>query len=310
MRPACLFAVMAALGGPLAAGEARLGPNVTLTQGSFSTGDGITVATELRRSAQGGTALCGVWAESDSRSAYTKGVARRILSDASVYVQGARIVSDLGFLPKSAPRLDYAGAEARCVAVDLPWRTGRVPEVFLPRRVISPGTRDNGGHAVRFRQTGPGALGQSLEIIPVLRRQSGLVRLSSGVSVTGGRYTSGGGLRVAVELMPVNGRAHLCGAWSELPVQVPQTEGVSRALLHGAEVTLGGRVLGVDVGDLRLVRARTDYPGTHANCLDTGLDWQAALTGQPLRLHLPARVVYRSSTTTGTRMIRFVPVSG
>lgn len=307
MRPALFLALMVAIGGPPATAETRLGAGVSLAHGSYSTGGGMTVATELRRTAQGGTALCGTWAESESKTAYAAGSARRILSDASVYVEGARITSGLGVLPKSAPRLDYAGASARCIALDLPWRAGRVPDVFLPRQVISPGTHDNGGQEVRFRQTGPGALGRSLEIVSVLRRQSGLVRLSSGALVTGGRYTGGGGLRVAMEIASVNGRAHLCGAWSDLPGQVPQTKGVGRALLRRAEVTLGERTLDVDAGRLRRVRARDGYTGTHANCLDTGLAGHPALARETLRLHLPARVVYRSTTPEGAQVIRFVP---
>ena len=197
-----------------------------------------------------------------------------------------------------------------CIALDLAWRTGRVPEVFLPRRVISPGTRDDGGHHVSFRQTGPGAQGHALEVVPFFKRQSGLVRLSPAATVTGGRYSSGGGLRVAVEVAPVTGRTHLCGVWSDLPGQVPQTEGVGRALLHEAHVMLGARRLNVDPGALRRVRARKDYTGAHANCLDTGLDWNPALARAPLRLHLPALVVYRSTTTTGARVIRFMPSAG
>lgn len=310
MRPALLLAVITALCGPALAGDTRLGPGLSLAHGSYSTGDGITVATELRRTGSGETALCGAWAASESRSVYTTGHARRSLGDASVYVQGRRVASGLSFLPKIAPRLDYAGASARCVVLDLAWRDGRVPEVFLPRDVISPGTRDDGGHRVRFRQAGPGALGASLAPGPFLRRQSGLVRLSPAATVTGGRYTSGGGLRVAVEVAPVNGRAHLCGAWSDLPGQVPQTEGVGRMLLRAAQITLGGRALDLDAGELRRVRARDGHGGTHANCLDTGLGWHPSLARDALRLTLPARVVYRSTTPAGARVIRFVPAPG
>lgn len=309
MRPALLVALLAALGGAAEA-ETRLGPGLSLAHGSFSIGGGMTVATELRRTATGGTALCGAWAESVSQTAYTVGEARRILDHASVYVDGRRIASGLGFVPKIAPRLDYAGAQARCVAVDLPWQAGRMPEVFLPRRMIVTGARDDGGHQVHFSQTGPGAQGEALEIVPFFQRQSGLVRLSPAATVTGGHYTSGGGLRVAVEVVPAKGRAHLCGAWSNLSGQMPETEAVGRALLRAAHVTLGTRKLSVDPGDLRRVRARNDYVGTHANCLDTGLDWHPMLARERLRLHLPARVVYRSTTAAGARVIRFVPSSG
>lgn len=311
MRLLLSFGLALALGtaatAPQAAPEARLSERVSLAHGSFDIGGGMTVASELRRTATGGTALCGVWAESADLAAATVGEARRILGNASVYVNGRRIAQDLRFMPQIAPQLDYAGTEARCRTVDLPWREGLVPEVFLPRRVIQPGTRDTLGNRIGFRQTGTGATSGSLDVLPLLRRQIGTVPLSSAATVAEGRYSSGGGLRVAAEIVSRNGQAVLCGVWSDLPRQAAQTEPLGRMVLREAEVTLGNRRLDVDPGAFRRVPARRGAAGATANCLPTGLDWSAEMARARLSLALPSLVVYRSTTLRGSQVVRFSP---
>ncbi|MEQ8902735.1 MAG: orotidine 5-phosphate decarboxylase [Roseovarius sp.] len=288
--------------------ETRLSDGVSLALGTFSSGGGLTVATEFRRTAQGGTALCGAWAESESQASYTTGEARRIVQLASVYVQGQRVAQDLGALPQIAPRLDYAGAPAGCIPTDLPWRAGRVPEVFLPRQQIS---RSGGGGSdpnIIFRQSGPGAMGAGLEVVPFLRRLSRLLDLSPAATIAEGRYSSGGGVRVAAELVSVNRRAHVCGLWSDLPEQDVRTEALGRAILRRTQAVLDGRVMRDDLGELRRARARIDYTGVDATCLETGQAWRSDMTHSPLALRLPETVVYRDTTPEGRVLIRFAPV--
>ena len=281
-----------------------LSERVTLAHGSFSSGGGLTIAAELRRAGDR-TALCGAWSESSSQSSYTTDEARRIVRLASVYVEGRRIAQDLGFMPRIPPRLDFAGAAARCRLTDLPWRADRIPEVFMPRQQIS---RANGGGSdpdITFRQTGAGAMEQALEVVPFLVRNSRLVRLSPAARMTEGRYSSGGGIRLAAEVVSVNGRAHLCGVWSDLPGQVTMTEPLGREILERSSAVQEGRIVLADLSGLRRVRARNDYTGVNANCLDTGAAWTPAHSQAPLNLHLPSGVVYRSTTPEGQQVIRF-----
>lgn len=307
MRVLLSLVVVAALGGAVQA-DTRLSAGVSLGHGTFSSGGGLTVATELRRRPEGGSALCGVWSESVAQSAHTIGEARRSLALASISVDGHRFARDLGRLPKIAPQLDYAGASARCLALDLPWRAGRVPEVFFPNRVIRPGTNDTRGNRITLDRGGAGAMSGAPELVPFLRRQIGLVRLSARAEVAEGRYSSGGGLRLAAEIVSVNGRPMLCGAWSNLPRQVPQTEELGRAVLAEARVRAGAQVLPVDLGALRRVPARRDYAGAQANCLE--IAGERMQPGAALRVVLPERVVYRSTTRAGRLVIRFTPTSG
>jgi uncharacterized protein HemY len=100
----------------------------------------------------------------------------------------------------------------------------------------------------------------------------------------------------------------LCGAWSNLPRQVPQTEELGRAVLNEAQLRAGSRMLSVDLGALRRVPERRDYTGAQANCLE--IAGERAQPGAALRVVLPERVVYRSTTSAGRLVIRFTPTSG
>lgn len=307
MRFSLIFSLVMGLA-PAAQAETRLSEGVSLAHGTFSSGGGLTIATEFRRTAQGGTALCGAWAESESQASYTEGQARRIVQLASVYVQGRRVTQDLGALLQIAPRLDYAGAPAGCILTDLPWRAGRVPEVFLPRQQIAHADEGDGGPHIVFRQTGPGAMGAGLEVVPFLRRLSRLVDLSPAASQSEGRYSGGGGLRVAAEMISINGRAHVCGVWSDLPGQAPRTESLGREILRRTQAVVDERVMLDDLGELRRVPPRESYAGVDATCLDTGTTWRAGMARQRVTLRLPDLVVYRDTTTEGRVLIRFGPV--
>lgn len=283
-----------------------LSERVTLSHGSYTSGGGITVAAELRPK-DGRTALCGTWAQSESQSSYTLGSARNIVKLASVYVEGQRIYQDLGFMAQTAPRLDYAGAPARCVLTDLPWRAGRVPEVFIPRQTISHGNGGGSDPHITFRQTGNGAMGHGLEVVPFLTRNSRLVRLAPGASIAEGRYSSGGGVRVAAELVSVNGNAHVCGVWSDLAGQSERTAQLGREILRRTTARQAGKTVLSDLSGLRRVRVRSDYTGVDATCLDTGRPWAAQDAGNAVTLRLPDQIVYRSTTAKGREVIRFQP---
>lgn len=304
MRLPLSLALIISLAG-MAQAQTLLSERVTLAHGSFTSGGGLTIAAELRPTAAGGTALCGVWAESAGQSSYTVGEARRIVRLASVSIDGRRVTQNLGFLPQVAPQLDYAGQPARCRALDLPWREGRVPEIFIPRQQISSAKGGGSDPTISFRQTGTGAMNPALEVVPLLVRNIGLVPLSPVAQRAEGRYSSGGGLRIAAEVVSVNGRAHLCGVWSDLPLQVEMTEPLGREILRRSRAELDGQVILTDLSGLRRVSARADYTGANANCLDTGRPWSAALMQARLTLRLPSQTVYRSTTPTGRQVIRF-----
>lgn len=138
---------------------APLGPDPVLSGGTYSSGGGITVATDLRER-DGRTMVCGAWAQSRQQSVLTKGVEHRVLGSGSVALDGQALVRGLLFMRETEPLESYAGAEAGCIVTDRPWRPGdeaRRPTIAIPGQVVYRDSDEGGSIIVNFRQTGSGA---------------------------------------------------------------------------------------------------------------------------------------------------------
>ncbi len=141
--------------------EARvtLGPQPSLDGGSYSSGGGLTFATELREVA-GRTALCGVRAENGRQSVLTRGKASGVAASGSALVDGQLLRRGLVFMRKVEPAESYGGMVANCVVTDRPWRAGdraKPVELRIPDQVVyrEKGDMMGGGPIVTFRQNGP-----------------------------------------------------------------------------------------------------------------------------------------------------------
>ncbi|MFN3208428.1 MAG: hypothetical protein ACE369_05410 [Roseovarius sp.] len=115
---------------------ATLGENALLGGGGFSTGGGITVAVEPRRTLEGQLALCGVWAESERLTAYVRQSSRDVLAPATLAVDGQVVHHDLRVFSRVDPAPSYAGAEATCVGTGMAYRPGAAIEIRIPRKVV------------------------------------------------------------------------------------------------------------------------------------------------------------------------------
>lgn len=133
---ACVIALCIPAAAFSASTTVSLGDNATLGGGGFSTGGGITVAVEPRKTLGGQLALCGVWAESDRLTAYVRPHTRNLLAPATLAVNGQVVRHDLRVFNQVAPSESYAGAEATCVGTDLPYRAGAKVEIRIPRRAV------------------------------------------------------------------------------------------------------------------------------------------------------------------------------
>ncbi|WP_135506275.1 hypothetical protein [Roseovarius aestuariivivens] len=142
-------ALIAALAAPAPATEitATLGPAPVLGGGSYSTGGGLTVAVEPRRTADGHLAICGVWAESRRLPGHARGRAPEVLQTGSIAVDGVTVLSNLRFLQKTAPAKSYSGAQAGCRVTARQFTGAERLEVRIPRQVVM---RDRGGLNLRF----------------------------------------------------------------------------------------------------------------------------------------------------------------
>lgn len=290
--PALLLVAACSTGG--ADNVTRLKTEPILTGGTYSTGGGITIASTFRN-VGGQTALCGLWSESAVQTPYSKGVAPQVLSSGAVYLDDQRLLSDLDFFRKIPATTDYTAVQAPCAVSDLPWRpdyADRVPDIRLPRQVVYADRGRVKGPIVEFRQTGPGALSRSLD--PVGAIFGKVVRLPLGHSpaIGAGRYSSGGGVKVAVDLHQVGNAAYLCGVWSESRGRSPRTEMQAPEVLARAVVVADGETVIEDLRFLRRVPKHQPLTDGPANCIDTGRKWADVDDARTMAVRIPAFVIY------------------
>ena len=290
------FGLIAALGAcgasATSSGAARLGQNPALSGGSYTSGGGITIATELRQ-INGMTGICGAWSQSESQQLYTKGSATGVLESAVVYVKGQKLKRNLIFMREIALTPNYSGAEANCITTKRPWQPGDEalrPEVRIPQQVVY---IKRGGAAVKvlFNPTGPGAGNRVREAYGIDLIDTENAPLSRTPTVTGGRYSSGGGITIAGAYQDIDGIAYVCGIWSESKQQAKQTVGKAQQVLASGTVSLNGRVV---VKDLRFMQKTKPGRGVgrrSARCTSTGFPWVPGYANLPLAISLPRQIV-------------------
>jgi len=132
----------------------------------------------------------------------------------------------------------------------------------------------------------------------------GVARLGPDPSVTGGTYTSPGGLSVAVDLRNFDGRTGVCGVWAESVSQSVMTKRRGRQVLARGNITIDGVSVLNSLGFLRKVAPAVSYAGLEANCRVTEVPWRA---GRTVNAHIPRQIVYKDIDEFGTHIIRFRP---
>lgn len=149
---ALALAPMAYAGSPI-----KLGENAALTGGDYSTGGGLTVAMEPRQIG-GNLALCGVWAQSNAMSIYTRKAAPRVLAKGVATLNGQVIARDFGFLKRVRPAASYTGAPAGCVVLNQAWQADFASarlDLRIPRQRIflTSDSRRRNGQQVFFTRS-------------------------------------------------------------------------------------------------------------------------------------------------------------
>ncbi|MEM6588262.1 MAG: hypothetical protein AAF641_07410 [Pseudomonadota bacterium] len=137
VKSTLLTAALLALAFPSLAATAKLGPNAVISGGEYSTGGGLTVAVEARNT-EGKLAICGIWAQSTSMSAYTRQAASAVLTKAVVQIDGQTVWRNLNFLNRVGPAKTYAGEPSGCMFLNRAWTgdpTARMT-VRIPRQKI------------------------------------------------------------------------------------------------------------------------------------------------------------------------------
>ncbi len=287
-----------------APGVVMLGPHPVLSGGSYSAGGGITIAAELREIG-GLTGICGAWSESVKRKTYTKGRASGVMQSASIYLDRQKLRQDLLFMRKIPVVADYAGAEANCITTRRPWQPGdeaKRPVIKIPQQVVYQ-QHTGGAVVITFSQTGPGASNRARTAYGIDLTDTENSPLSRSATLTGGRYSSGGGITIAGAYQDIEGIAFVCGIWSESREQASETVGKAAQVLASGSVSLNGRVV---VKDLRFMQKSKPGKGLRrkiARCTSTGLPWVPGYANLPLAVSIPRQIV---SQTQG-RVIYFEP---
>ena len=119
-----------------------------------------------------------------------------------------------------------------------------------------------------------------------------VARLGADPVLSGGRYSSGGGLTVAADIREQQGRVLLCGVWAQSHQQSVLTKGKARDVMGTGAVYLGDRALARGLVFMREVPPALDYSGQEAGCVLTGQVWQAGYAEAKPVIRLPRQVVH------------------
>lgn len=134
------------------------------------------------------------------------------------------------------------------------------------------------------------------------------VPLGQGAVLTGGDYTTGGGLTVAMETREIGGRLGLCGVWAESTSMSVYTRNAASRILAKGKATLNGRVIATDFRFLNQVRPAPSYAGAPATCILTNRAWQSQDAQGVLQLRIPRqKVLLIPSGRNAAPRVFFVP---
>ncbi len=152
-------------------------------------------------------------------------------------------------------------------------------------------------------------LGAAITAACTVATASGVARLSSEPSLSGGRYTSGGGLTVAVDLREAAGRTQVCGVWAQSRQQSILTKHVERRVLGAGSVVVDGRRVVTGLNFLREVPPQPDYGGLEGACVTTDRPWNPD-TAARASVRIPRQIVHRGgydAFDAGEPTVYFLP---
>ncbi|MDT8328679.1 MAG: hypothetical protein RQ750_15065 [Roseovarius sp.] len=130
-------------------------------------------------------------------------------------------------------------------------------------------------------------------------------RLGTDPVVSGGTYSSGGGVSVAVDTREYNGKTMVCGVWAQSRAQSTLTKGVEPGLLGSGSVSLGDSVLVRGLLFMREVAPAADYAGSEARCVVSERPWQVGDEARRPIISIPGQVVHVEGDDYGHFTVTF-----
>ncbi|MDR9394289.1 hypothetical protein [Roseovarius sp. SYSU LYC5161] len=124
-------------------------------------------------------------------------------------------------------------------------------------------------------------------------------RLGPAPALSGGNYTSGGGLSVATDLREVDGMTAVCGAWAQSEQQSILTKHAASRVLQTGTVYIGDERLLTGLTFMKEVPPTADYAGSPATCALTGRAWQPGDGDRQVKVRIPRQIVHREIDDQG-----------
>ena len=135
---------------------------------------------------------------------------------------------------------------------------------------------------------------------------AGVSRLQNDLSLSGGRYTSGGGISVALETREQAGRTLVCGVWAQSKQQSILTKGRAYKVLDSGTAYLGKETVVRGLSFLAEVSPSQSYADKEANCVLTERPWQAGDEAKTVQARFPRVTVYIDAGSGGVSAY-FIP---
>lgn len=132
--------------------------------------------------------------------------------------------------------------------------------------------------------------------------------LAPGAAISGGTYTSGGGISVAATVSERDGRTLICGVWAQSEKQSVLSRGRARDVVSSGGVFLGKEQVARGLSFLPEVAPASDFTGSPAQCRMTERPWQAGDENRTVTVRIPRQEVYRDEDgLSGGITVTFIP---
>ena len=126
--------------------------------------------------------------------------------------------------------------------------------------------------------------------------------------LSGGSYSTGGGITVAVDVRERQGKTMVCGVWAQSDQQSILTKHKAKGVLDSGAVSLGGETLVRGLRFMEEVPPMAAYGGQEAGCAVVPRPWQPGDAGRRAVIRLPRQVVeVDGDEEGGTIVVRFKP---
>ncbi|WP_338550980.1 hypothetical protein [Roseovarius phycicola] len=116
-------------------------------------------------------------------------------------------------------------------------------------------------------------------------------KLSNAHVVSGGEYSSGGGISVAAEVRNHSGRTAVCGVWAQSRNQSILTKLVERRVLDSGSVFLGRERVVHGLLFMNEVAPAKSFANQPAGCVLTNRAWQPSDEAKQVVIRIPRQVV-------------------